>query len=170
LKPWEQRVADPLVAADVLPRIAGGDDLVRHFGCWPPFEDAELISLQFHRGNHMAVVPEHWGGREPPTLEATFYVFNAEAALDSIDRRPAHVSLVFSELHEVQIDGLNYQNPIQGLGIHLEPVERLKRSCFRVNWGGTGMKHEVSLLCDGIAVRCVTPLVVSPNARGLTSR
>jgi hypothetical protein len=80
------------------------------------------------------VLNGNWDDRDPPTLEATFYVFDTEAAPDSIDRRPASVSLLFSELHEVQIGGLGYQNTIQGLGIHLERVERLRASCFRVNW------------------------------------
>ena len=161
MKPWGQRVVNPLVSAEALRRIVNSDAVVRHFGCWPPFEDAELISLQFDRGNHMAVVFERlpqWDERKPPTLEATFSTFNAEAAPDSTDRRPAHVSLMFYELHEVQIEGLNYQNPIQGLGIHLEQVDRLRGSCLRVNWGGTGMRHEVSLLCAGITVRSVAPL------------
>jgi hypothetical protein len=170
LKPWDQRVADPLVSADALLRIASSDALVRHFGRWPSFEDAELISLEFDRGNHMAVVDRgDWDARKPETLVATFYAFNAEAAADSRDRRPAHVSLLFSDLHEAQIEGLSYQNPILGLGIHLERIERLKRDCLRVNWGGC-MVHEVSLLCGGITVRSVTPLAELRNTRGLTSR
>ena len=156
MEPWGRRVADPLVASELTSQIAHSDALVRHFGRWPAFEDAELISMRFHRGNHMAVSDRGgWDQRVPPTLEATFYVFNADADADSRERRPAHVSLVFSELHEVQIEGLNYQNPIQGLGIHLERLERLKLACFRVNWGGTGMRHEVSLLCESIAVQSV---------------
>jgi hypothetical protein len=159
LEPWEQRVADPLVAPDVRSQIANSEDLLRHFGRWPTFEDAELVSLQFDRGNHMAVVDRgDWDARKPETLVATFYAFNAEADSDSSDRRPAHVSLLFSGLHEVQLEGLNYQNPIQGLGIHLEHVDRLRADCFRVNWGGTCMGHEVSLLCGTIAVRSVTPI------------
>jgi hypothetical protein len=156
LEPWHQRVADPLVAPEVASQIADSGHLVQHFGRWPTFEDAELVSIKFNRGNHMAVAErDDWRQRIPPTLEARFYVFNAEVGPESSERRPAEVSLQFSELHEAQIQGLGCQNPIQGLGIHIEQVESLRQACFRVNWGGAG--HEVSLLCTSIAVCSVEP-------------
>jgi len=159
LEPWQQRVRDPLVEHGAISQIANAEELIRHFGHWPPFEDAELISLDFDRGNHLAVVDRGaWNERQPEALEATFYVFNAEVAPESVDRRPARVALVFTGLHEVTIEGLNHQNPIQGLGIHMERLDRLKTSCFRVNWGGTGMMHEVSLLCGAIEVRSLVPI------------
>ena len=162
LEPWEHRVRDPRVEPGAVSQIANAEELIRHFGHWPPFEDAELVSLHFDRGNHLAVADRGvWNERQPPALEAVFYVFNAEVAAESADRRPAHVVLVFAELHEVTIEGLNYQNPIQGLGVHIETIGRVNASCFRVNWGGTGMSHEVSLLCSEIAVRSVAPLSVS---------
>lgn len=73
--------------------------------------------------------------REHPTLEVTFHVFDAEASPESAHRRPAHVTLAFIDLHAVTIGGLGYQNPIQGLGIHLEAVDQVETSCFRVDWG-----------------------------------
>jgi hypothetical protein len=79
------------------------------------------------------------------------------SAATGSERRPAEVLLQFSELHEAQIEGLSYQNSIQGLSIHIEQVESLGEACFRVNWGGTGDGHEVSLLCTSIAVRSVEP-------------
>jgi hypothetical protein len=163
LQPWERRIQRPLVGPDLVDRIAHGSDLVQHFGHWPTFEDAELISLHFHRGNHLEVAARaEWENRTPDSLEATFYVFSAEVHPDSAERRPAHVSLVFSDLHDVHIAGLSYQNPIRGLGIHMEHFEPLNSQCFRVNWGGTGMRHEVSLLCGSIAVRSVQSIQSSP--------
>jgi hypothetical protein len=55
VEPWHQRVADPLVAPEVVSQVADSGQLVRHFGRWPTFEDAELVSIEFNRGNHMAV-------------------------------------------------------------------------------------------------------------------
>ena len=158
LEPWHHRVGHPLVGSDVVASISHGSDLVRHFGRWPSFEDAELVSLQFQRGNHMAVVESgDWGRRISPALDATFSVFDAEAHPESSERRPAEVTLRFSELHEVHIEGLGYQNPIQGLGIRHERLEPSGLTGFRVDWGGTGMGHEVSLLCTTIAVRSIVP-------------
>ena len=165
LRPWRQRVGEPLVGSEVLSRIGNASTLVQHFGYWPSFEDAELISLEFHRGNHMEVSSSgNWDGRIPETLTATFYVFATEADPESEGRRPAHASLAFSVLRAVSIEGLNYQNPIQGLGVHVEQVAGFRSPFFRVNWGGTSFHHEVSILCGSMSVRDLRPI------RSITTR
>jgi hypothetical protein len=165
LRPWRERVVEPLVGSDALSRIGNASALVQHFGHWPSFEDAELISLEFRRGNHMeASSTGDWDGRTPEALTATFYVFAAQADPESEERRPAHALLAFSDLRAVNIEGLNYQNPIQGLGVHVEQVAGFRSPFLRIDWGGTGFHHEVSILCGSMSVRGLRPI------RSITSR
>jgi hypothetical protein len=50
-----------------------------------------------------------------------------------------------------------HQNPIMGLSV--VPSEPLgQEQCFRVQWGGTCMQHDVSFTCGQIAVLRVVDL------------
>lgn len=154
ITPWENR-APKLVEdeAGVISEIHNASEATQRFAGWPSFHDAEIVSLHFDRGNHLQVVQEgDWAGRIPENLSAVFRI----PADPPRQPHPILVTLAFCELHEVEIEGFNYQNPIVDLVIQFEELPRVGTRCFRVDWGGS-MGHEVSILCGAIAVQAIQP-------------
>lgn len=159
-KSWEQRTLHELIDPKAIELIEGADLLLNRFGDWPTFEDAEVLSLSFDRGNHWWVLETgEWSRRVPPSLIATFYVFDSRYAEHAPERKPTKVSIQFYEFREVEIDGFNYQNPIVGLGIKLTYSADLKKTLFSIDWGGTAIPHEVSFSCERIHVLSAEPMV-----------
>lgn len=157
---WEQRTTKQLVSSEALALIERSGLLVERFGEWPPFEDAEVMALVFDRGNHLGVIQmDDWSKRIPPSLTATFYVFDVRYADTDPKRKPSKVCIRFEEFDRFEMDGFNYQNPILGMGITVSYSDRLRKNLLSVNWGGTGIKHEVSFLCHQIRVLSVEPYV-----------
>jgi hypothetical protein len=68
------------------------------------------------------------------------------------ERKTALVTLKFTGFERFSLDGLNHQNPIVGLEMIWEHSTNLKRDLFAVDWGGTGLHHEVSFTCEEIEV------------------
>ena len=164
-KSWEQRTTENLVTAEALALIEGADLLIARFGEWPTFEDGEVLALAFERGNHSWVIQtDAWSRRIPPSLTATFYLFDSRYADTDPERKPSKVCIRFEEFDECEMDGFNYQNPIVGMGITISYSDRLKKNLLSVNWGGTAIKHEVSLLCGQVTVLSVEPMVWPNNA------
>jgi len=155
-KAWEDRTSDTLVTAEALALIQDGQLLISRFGEWPGFEDAEILSMNFDRGNHEWVIKTgNWDRRVPPSLTASFYVFDASYSDADPRRRPSEATIRFEEFQTFEMDGFNYQNPIIGLSLAVQYSQALKTDLLFVNWGGTGMQHEVSFLCASARVLSV---------------
>jgi hypothetical protein len=166
--PWDKRIVEDLVTPEALALIEESELLTNRFGEWPTFEDGEVLALEFDRGNHWWVIETgEWSERIPPSLIATFYVFDNRYADDDPERKPSKVRIRFEEFAELEMDGFNYQNPIAGMGISVSYSDRLKMNLLFVNWGGTAIKHEVSFLCGHIRVLSVEPMVwPNPTVQG----
>ena len=103
------------MAEDALPpgiyqRFAGFEKLTSLFGYWPGFEDAEILSLGMARQ-----------GREisdGPVVTMRLLTFewghDAESGRTVIHHRCV-VTLRFSDVDELHLAGLNFQNPIHQL-------------------------------------------------------
>lgn len=98
--------------AQIYQRFAGHEKLTSLFGYWPGFEDAEILFLQLARQ-----------GRQPsdgPTVTMRLQTFewghDAESGRTVINHR-CIVTLRFSEVEELHLAGLNYQNPIHQLSL-----------------------------------------------------
>ncbi len=138
-------------------RIKGVELVTSQIGHWPDFHDFEVISI--------------WLDRSPCQegidcdLRAVFYIYNNQHEPASPERRPAHAEILFHDIDELQISGFNHQNPIIGLGLKLNFCEQLQRNRLRVEWGGTGLPHEVQFRCDSLTV--VRVIDLDPFHRGL---
>jgi hypothetical protein len=158
--PWNKRIVGDLVTPEALALIEQSELLIGRFGEWPTFEDGEVLALEFDRGNHWWVIETgEWSKRIPPSLTATFYVFDSRYADTDPERKPSKICIRFEEFDEFEMDGFNYQNPISGMGISVSYSDRLKMNLLFVNWGGTAINHEVSFLCSHIRVLSVEPMV-----------
>jgi hypothetical protein len=161
-KAWNQRGSKGLATAEAIARIENRDLLIERFGGWPTFEDAEVLKLEFDRGNHWWVLESgDWSRRIPPSLVATFFVFDSRFADHAPERKPSSVSIRFEEFQEIEIEGFNHQNPVLGVGIELIYSQNLRKEQFFVDWGGCGMTHEVLFVCDRIRVLSVEPMIWS---------
>jgi hypothetical protein len=150
---WQDRQNSEGTTPEVVAAISGSHWVVERFGRWLKFEDAEVISLTFNRGNLTEIFRTgRWSEAIPPSLEAVFYVFDASVASDSSDRKPTLLTMRFSELDRFALNGFNHQNPIVELAIIREHSERLRKDLFAVDWGGAGIFHEASFTCGKIEV------------------
>ncbi len=154
-----ERQIDTEITEAVLNRIEDASLLIARFGCWPSFHDAELIDLQFERGNLLQVFDtKEWYNAVYPTLIASFSVPDESVCPIDYSRLTTNIRLRFSDVRDVVIDGLNHQNPITGLGIKLVSVENSELELFNVEWGGAVIRHEVSFSCERIKVELVTEI------------
>ena len=100
--------------------IGGSKKITDIFGYWPSFHDAEIIELNFSRGD---VEPED-GRYVFPVLNVTLHVWellndtNAQGYL--VTRRHTLTKLRFHDVDNFRMEGFNYQNAILGLSITRE--------------------------------------------------
>jgi len=121
--------------------------LIQHFGKWPSFDDAEVVSLSLNRSP--------WQNGVAKDIRATFYMFELTSGLPT---KECHVEVLFKDVADVLIEGFNHQNPILGLGLWLAPVEHLRGERLFVRWGGTCMNHDVAFHCRSLSVMNLTVL------------
>ena len=100
-------------------------------------------------------------------LRVVFFTFDLDKAPADPKRKQAHTEILFSDLHDLKIDGWNHQNPIIGVSITREFLERMNTEVFRIRWGGTGMPHEVKFSCSNITV--VDVMDLNPFEKSLTN-
>ena len=146
--PLSEHKFDRVISPEILTQIAGRDLLVEHLGYWPLFHDFEVLSISLDRALMSATIHD---------LRVTFRIFDINRSPLDPERRQGTAELLFQSVDDLHIEGFNHQNPIAGLSIvSAEPMGIAPR--FRVKWGGTGMRHEVSFLCERIAVLRVMDL------------
>ena len=153
IKDWEDRRGRNQVAVEALSLIEGASLLTDRFGAWPSFEDAEVLSMHFERGNHERLFQtQPWGELLLPSASVVFHVSDTLYAFEDPRRKASVVTIRFNDLAHFKMDGFNHQNPILGLSLSVEYSADLKTDLLLVNWGGTGIRHEVSLQCSNASV------------------
>jgi hypothetical protein len=157
---WADREDLDSTSADVVAAIEGSRHVIERFGNWPSFADFEIASLQFDRGNHLAIIETGaWGERIAPTLTAVLRRFDIRYASGDADRKPTLIAIRFHGAFErLALDGFNYQTPICGLEIVFEFSEGLKKNVFAVDWGGAALPHDASFTCERIEIVAVEAL------------
>ena len=143
--PIQERQIDGNISKEILAKIRGHELLVSHIGYWPTFDDFEVISINLERA------PSDDTTRRD--LRAIFSAFDINKKQIDPERKQALVEIQFEEISDLKIDGFNYQNPIAGLSI-----KQTDEGKFRVEWGGTVLKHEVFFICNQISVLRVIDL------------
>lgn len=121
--------------------VVNADSLIRVFGAWPSFHDAEIVWIRLDRG----------AGR--PSLEAAFHLFRMTSELDErgyyVLRDHTLAKLRFDNIVLQELKWFNHQNSIDGLEIGPGNERRLKVE-FPSNWG-----CDAQFECDGIEVLSV---------------
>ncbi len=89
--------------------IEGYEEVVRWFGGWPSFHDAEIVSIHLEREGLSAVRLHTWNVSTRTDAEGRF-----------VRDREAIVVIEFSDIHWVRVEGedANRQNVIRGLMLH----------------------------------------------------
>ena len=140
---------------EVIAAIENANLVTDYFGSWPHFEDAEILSLQFDRGNHMKIIKTGaWPERMPESLTVKLYC-GKHVSGDLSQKKSALITIRFHQFGRFKMDGFNYQNPIVELAIIWEYSENAKKNLFAVDWGGTAIRHDVSFTCERIEVLAV---------------
>jgi hypothetical protein len=98
-------------------RIAGSDKLTNIFGYWPSFHDAEVIELNFWRGN----VDPDVGSYDFPVLTVKLNLWEITDDLNGQGHFGRHkhtlTTIRFRDVDEFRMEGFNHQNAILGLDI-----------------------------------------------------
>jgi hypothetical protein len=101
--------------------VKGSEKLLAIFGRWPSFHDAEVMEIRLSRN------PKGPGGKRDRRAEliARIHVWESTSELDSrgyyVLKNHTMVTVGFSDVQELKLEGFNHQNVIFGLTI--QPVE-----------------------------------------------
>jgi hypothetical protein len=98
-------------------KIENAETLTKVFGHWPSFQDAEVIRVVLNRS-----------GAKGPTLEATIHVFEGTGAVNAagnyLTKNDTEVTMGFTGVAFLELDGFNHQNVLGSLDIaELNPGE-----------------------------------------------
>src|SRR5215467_15356442 len=95
--------------------IAGSEKLINIFGYWPDFHDAEILEINFWRGD---VDPDQ-GRYDFPVFSITVHLWEMTNETDpkGFLKRRHHVAakIRFFDVDYFQMKGFNHQNAILGL-------------------------------------------------------
>jgi hypothetical protein len=102
--------------------VQDAEKLLRIFGRWPSFHDAEVIGIALDRT-----------GREGPVLEARIHVFEMTSELDDrgyyVLQKHTLATLGFTEVLLQEFSGFNHQNVLSDLEISgVDPSQSEGRS------------------------------------------
>lgn len=122
--------------------IRGWELLHDHYGKWPSFHDMEIIRMILERA------PTDYAATS--NLRVVFFTFDLDKPPSDPKRKQAHTEILFSDLHDLKVEGWDHQNSIIGVSITRERIEPLNTDAFRVFWGGC--MHEVNFSCSDITV------------------
>lgn len=149
---WDNPSELPCTTPDVVDAIKNSNLLIDHFGRWPDFRDAEIVSLALDRGNLKQIFEtQKWPEAVRESLTAVFCLFACRENA-SADHEVDFVTIRFTSMQRFSLNGFNYQNPIEGMEIIWERSDTLNKDVFAVDWGGTFMHHEASFACEEIEV------------------
>ena len=129
--------------------VENAELLIRTFGEWPSFHDAEVLAMHLDRA-----------GEDGPSLTACIHVFRMTGEIDpdGYYRLTHHTraTLRFTDIVLRQLRWFNGQNSLADLVIEkVDPgsgEERRFRVGFDANWG-----VEAEFLCDRVVVESVEP-------------
>ena len=106
--------------ADIETKIIGGAKLTNIFGRWPSFHDAEVLELNFWRGN---VQPDE-GVYDFPVLMLKIHVWELTNKVDPkgylVLRYHTLTTLKFYDVEDFQMEGFNHQNAVMELQLSTE--------------------------------------------------
>lgn len=125
--------------------IDGSDKLTSIFGRWPSFHDSEVVSLALDR--------------EGPTITADIHVFEMTSEISKtghyICRKHCVAKLRFLQVDEIEFEGFNHQNALNGLLISDGSHRQMEKIKFEVSLDGA-YGVDLSFVCFAIEVRAVT--------------
>ena len=105
--------------ADIESLIAGSEKLIRIYGSWPSFHDAEVIELQHWRGR---MKPGAWDASNVlPVITVKIHVF-----IELSGSQHTLATLRFEDVDEYRMEGFNHQNAILGLSITVRDREKIE--------------------------------------------
>ena len=114
--------------------VQGSEKLLAIFGRWPSFHDAEVLEI------HLSRTPKGPGGKRDRRVEllAKIHAWDMTNELDSrgyyVLKNHTLVTLRFSGLEELKLEGFNHQNVIFGLTILPKETSGAGSSKFHVEF------------------------------------
>jgi hypothetical protein len=142
--------------------IAGADEVVRIFGRWPSFHDAEVLRFCVTRA------PEDVG----PSIEADLHVFEiTDEVAPSAFLVLKHHTLVtfrFVGVTQFRMDGINNQNALMGLAIEDIRGRQLEGIRYEVTFDPS-FGLSAGFLCRDVAVIAVRPWEAESGGLNMSS-
>ena len=132
-------------------KIPGADDLIKVFGRWPSFHDAEVVRFLLERAD-----PSGAG----PNIAADVHVFEMTDQVGADGTYPLTnhtlVSFRFTGVDQIALDGFNNQNVLWDLAIADIGDRQLEGINYEVNFASSyGMSAR--FLCREVTIERVRP-------------
>ena len=143
--------------------VQGSENLLAIFGRWPSFHDAEVIEIQLSRVRAGSRSNRYEG----PLLLARVHTCDISDEVDStghyVLKNPTLVTLRFSDVRELKLEGFNHQNAIFGLTIQLKESSDPTDSKFHVEFDPS-FGVDAIFDCSVIEVVDATPMANTVSA------
>ena len=142
--------------------IVSSKKLTDVFGYWPSFHDAEVLELNFWRGDVEPEVDRYVF----PVLKVVLHLWEMTGETDPqgflVRRHHTLATLSFSDVDEFRMEGFNHQNAILGLSIIRQERSQGPSPVFAIHFDPAhGMG--ASFICSRIEV--VEAIPCSENAK-----
>jgi Immunity protein 50 len=137
--------------------VQGSEKLLAIFGRWPSFHDAEVMEIRLSR------TPKGDGGKRDRRVEllAKIHTWNMTNDVDStgyyVLKNHTLVTLRFSGVEELKLEGFNHQNVIFGLTIQPKEDSDSGSSRFHVEFDPS-FGFDAIFDCSAIEVVDATPV------------
>ncbi len=139
---------------EIYKKIIGHEKLTAIFGYWPSFHDAEILSINLERNGNDEF--------EGPILFVTIHVFQMGPETTVTGKFIFHhhslITFRFCRVGDLELNGFNQQNAIDGLSISKKPNKENKSTKFIVDFEqsfGVGC----SFSCDRIAITGIEKVI-----------
>ena len=133
---------------EIYKKIIGFEKLIEMFGYWPSFHDAEIINISLDRSGK-----DEWEG---PIIYAKIHVFQigpekTKNGKNFIFHYHTIVTFRFATVVNLNLEGLNSQNAIDGLKIEEKYNKQRKINIFGITFE-PGFGAQCTFDCDSIEI------------------
>ena len=138
-------------------KIKGFEQLDAMFHNPQTFEDAEIVSMNFTRGNILDCIEhDNWDLHVYPTLIVDFIIFDNIYHCDDPEANLSMIKLEFVDIKNINLLNFDDQNVILDISIKSIFYKQVQGDLLEVSWGG--VSHTVDFICSKIELKEVKPL------------
>ena len=138
--------------SDLVESIPGSDSVIRWFGRWPSFHDAEVLAIELRRDKPSRIVLVAWNTADSPDQHGYFQ-----------RQRDAEVTITLERIADMALEDFDSQNVLASVVI--EPVDSRWRITLNPLSGIGGW-----LIAEKLSIACIAVSSANQSCRWIRCR